>query len=57
MTSRSRRRIPPPEPDWFENTCRASRTADKGPQHFLVGLASGFALGILTAVSLGWWPL
>jgi hypothetical protein len=28
-----------------------------GPQHFLVGLGGGFMLGILTAVSLGWWPL
>jgi hypothetical protein len=27
-----------------------------GPRHFLVGIGSGFALGVLFAVSAGWWP-
>ena len=33
------------------------RAGDRGPQRFMVGIIGGFVLGILTAVSLGWWPL
>jgi hypothetical protein len=33
------------------------RPADRGPQHFIVGLVGGFVLGLSTAVSFGWWPL
>lgn len=35
----------------------AGRPSDKEPQYFLIGIVSGFALGILTAVAFGWWPL
>jgi hypothetical protein len=42
----------PSELDW-----PAGGAADRGPRHFLVGLLGGFALGLLTAASLGWWPL
>lgn len=42
----------PHELDW-----PGGRPSDKGPQHLIVGLVSGFALGICTAVACGWWPL
>jgi hypothetical protein len=30
---------------------------DYGARHFAVGLIGGFVLGLLTALSTGWWPL
>lgn len=55
MPSQPERRFRAAEPhelDW-----PARRQRDEGPKHFLVGLAGGFVIGILTAVSCGWWPL